>query len=322
MLALTNHLARTSLRLGGYKSRRVGTAAGRVHVLDALGRGHLPPLVLLHGLSSAGVHFLPLLRHLRGKVRRILAPDMPAHGFSDAPPELTPEAMKLGLIQAMDALVDEPAVLFGNSMGGFAAIHYAVMRPERVRALILCSPSGAAMDEAALGRFMRTFAIETHAQALGFVDRLLAERSRIRHLVAWGVRHQFGNPRVRELLSTTTTADLIRPEHLAALRMPVLLLWGRAERILPREQLDFFRSHLPAHARVEEPEGFGHSPFLDDAAAVARHILAFCAELHERETRPRALGPRPARPWSSSGLRPAEPGSAPNPEEPLLKKSA
>jgi pimeloyl-ACP methyl ester carboxylesterase len=291
LLALTDHLARTSLRLDGYRSRRVGTAAGRVHVLDARGRGHLPPVVLLHGLSSAGVHFLPLLRHLRGRVRHVIAPDMPAHGFSDTPREITPEAMKLGLIQAMDAVVSEPSVIFGNSMGGIAAIHYALMRPERVRALILCSPSGAAMDEAELRSFVRTFALETHKEALAFVDRLLAERSRIRHLVAWGVRRKFANPRVRELLSSTTTGDLIRPEHLGALRMPVLLLWGRAERILPRKQLDFFRSHLPCHARVEEPEGFGHSPFLDDAGAVARHILSFCAELHERATRPLALGP-------------------------------
>lgn len=289
MLALTNHLARTSLKLDGYKSRRVGTAAGRVHVLDARGKGHLPPLVLLHGLSSAGVHFFPMLRHLRGSVRRILLPDMPAHGFSDAPHELTPEAMRLGLVQAMDAVLDEPAVLFGNSMGGIAAIQYALLRPERVRALILCSPYGALMDEAELRAFMRTFAIETHAEALAFVDQLLAQRSRIRHLVAWGVRRQFSSRHVRTLLSSTTTADLVHPEHLRALRMPVLLLWGRAERILPRKQLDFFRAHLPGHARVEEPEGFGHSPFLDDAGAVARHILAFCAELHERSTRPRAL---------------------------------
>ena len=61
----------------------------------------------------------------------------------------------------------------------------------------------------------------------------------------------------------------------------MLLLWGRDERILPRYHLDFFRRHLPEHARFEEPEGFGHAPHLDDASALAHRILAFTADVHE-----------------------------------------
>ncbi len=69
--------------------------------------------------------------------------------------------------------------------------------------------------------------------------------------------------------------------------MPVLLLWGKDERILPRDHLEFFRRHLPEHARFEEPEGFGHAPYLDDVDAVARRILSFTSEVHE-------LGPAPS----------------------------
>jgi pimeloyl-ACP methyl ester carboxylesterase len=287
--ALTAQLARTSLQLHGYSSLRVGTSAGRVHVLDVRGGGHLPPVVLLHGLSSAAVHLLPLIRHLRGRVRRLMAPDMPAHGFSDAPPEMHPSALKDALVEAMDAVIDEPVVLFGNSLGGSAAVHYAVTRPERVRGLILCSPSGAAMDEDELRRFVETFELDSHRAALDFVDRLFAERSRMRHLFAWGVRRSFRNPDVQALLSSLSPSDLLRPEQLSALRMPVLLLWGKGERILPRWHFDFFRRHLPEHARLEEPEGFGHAPYLDDAGAVARRILAFTSEVHE-------LAPAPS--WS------------------------
>jgi pimeloyl-ACP methyl ester carboxylesterase len=281
LLALTSHLARTSLRLHGYRSHSVGTSAGQVHVLDGRGRGHLPPVVLLHGISSAAVHFLPLLYRLRGRVRRVIAPDMPAHGFSDRPSLMAPSALKDALVEALDAVIDEPAVLFGNSMGGIAAVHYALARPERVRGLILCSPSGAMMDEDELKRFVGTFALDSHDKALAFVDRLFSRRNRMRHLFAWGVRRSFGDPEVRALLDGTSPADLLTPEQLSALRMPVLLLWGRDERILPRGHLDFFRRHLPPHARLEEPEGFGHAPYLDDADAVARRILAFTADVHE-----------------------------------------
>jgi pimeloyl-ACP methyl ester carboxylesterase len=281
LLALTNQLARTSLELNGYRSRRVRTSAGKVHVLDARGHGHLPPVVLLHGISSAAVHFLPLLYRLRGRVRRLIAPDMPAHGFSDRPSVMRPEALKDAVVEALDAVIDEPSVLFGNSMGGVAAVHYALTRPERVRGLILCSPGGAAMDERELERFVGTFALDTHRAALEFVDRLFSRRSRLRHVFAWGVRRQFQNPDVRALLATTSPADLLRPEQLSALRMPVLLMWGKDERILPRPHLDYFRRHLPEHTRIEEPEGFGHAPYLDDADSVARRILAFTADVHE-----------------------------------------
>ncbi|APR85116.1 Putative hydrolase [Minicystis rosea] len=256
------------------------TSAGRVHVLEGRGRGALPPVVLLHGISSAGVHFLPLLHRLRGRVRHLVAPDMPAHGFSDPPPVMRPEAMKEALVEAMDAVVHEPSIVFGNSMGGIAAVHYALARPERVRGLILCSPSGASMDEDELRRFVRGFDLGTHGAALDFVDRLFARPNPMRHLFAWGVRRQFSDPRVRGLLSAIAPQDLLRPEQLSALRMPVMLLWGRDERILPREHYEFFRRHLPAHTFVSEPEGLGHAPYLDDVGAVARQILTFAADLH------------------------------------------
>lgn len=265
--------------LDGYRSRYVPTNAGRVHVLDARGQGPLPPVVLLHGLSSAGVHLLPLLRRLRGHVRRVVAPDLLAHGFSDSPPVMRSELMKSALVDALDDVIDEPSVVYGNSMGGLAAVHYALARPARVRALVLSSPGGAAMDEAELRRFARGFSMATHDDALRFVDRVLARKSRFRQLLAWGVRRQFRDPRVRALLSALAPADLLRPEQLAALSMPVLLVWGRDERILPRAHYEFFRRHLPGDARIEQPEGFGHAPYLDDAGAVARQILAFVAEV-------------------------------------------
>lgn len=290
MLALTNltrHVARTSLHINGWRSRRVPTSAGRVHVLDARGHGPLPPVALFHGISSSGMHLLPLLHRLRGRVRHLIAPDMPAHGFSDPPPVMRADMMKDALVEAMDAIVHEPSIVFGNSMGGIAAVHYALARPERVRGLILCSPSGASMSEDELERFVRGFDFDTHADALDFVDRLFARRNRMRHLFAWGVRRQFQNPGVRGLLRAVGPEDLLRPEDLSALRVPVLLLWGKGERILPREHYEFFKRHLPEHTRVEEPEGFGHAPYLDDVGAVAESILSFCADVHHGLAAPR-----------------------------------
>jgi pimeloyl-ACP methyl ester carboxylesterase len=95
---------------------------------------------------------------------------------------------------------------------------------------------------------------------------------------------------IRDLLESTTLDDLPAPEELGALRMPVLLLWGRSERIMPSSSLDYFRRHLPPQTLVEEPSGFGHCPHFDDPARLARRVLEFTrsAVASERHAPPRA----------------------------------
>ena len=280
MPALTDRLARTSLKLQGYRSRTLPTSVGEVHVLETEGRGPLPTLVLLHGFSSAGVHYFPLLHSLRPHVRRIVLPDLPAHGFSGTPRDgIRGETLLDGLTEALDSVLDEPAILFGNSLGGIAAIRYTLARPARVRGLILCSPTGAAMDKAEIATFAAMFRIDSHDDALDFVDRVMATRSAMRQVLAWGLRRKFQRPEMRALIDSITPSDMLDPEQLRALRPPTLLLWGRSERVLPTSHLEFFRKHLPPHARVEEPLGFGHTPYLEDPARLARAILRFAEEI-------------------------------------------
>lgn len=251
-----------------------------MHVLEADGHGRLPPLVLLHGLSSTGVHYLPLVGHVRPHVRRLVLPDLPGHGFSEEPAGgMRHDAVTAGIREALDAVLDEPAVIFGNSLGALAAIRYARARPERVRGLFLCSPGGAPMAEHELSRFLDTFRVESHASAVAFVDRVFGRRSSLRHVLAWGIRRRMHHPPVRRLLDGVTAEGMLTQEDLAGLSMPVWLSWGRRDGVLPREHLDFFRAHLPAHAVVREPDHHGHSPYLEDARGVGRAIVDFLAEV-------------------------------------------
>jgi pimeloyl-ACP methyl ester carboxylesterase len=275
--AATDHLLRAWLRLKGFASKRVATSVGVVHALDGRGRGHLPPLILLHGFSASCTSFAQLLPRLLPRLQRVLVPDFPAHGFSDEPESgVRGATLESGVFEALHALLPrEPAFLFASSMGAVPAVRYALLHPERVLGLILCSPGGAAMEEPALRTLLEVFQPPSHREALAFVDRLFARRSRLRHLIAWGVRRRFMRSAMRALLASVTSADLLTPEQLRALGMPVLLIWGRAERILPGSHLEYFRRHLPASALFEAPEGCGHSPYLDRPGAIARSILGF-----------------------------------------------
>ncbi|MFY0534829.1 alpha/beta fold hydrolase [Nannocystis pusilla] len=72
---------------------------------------------------------------------------------------------------------------------------------------------------------------------------------------------------------------MFTPDELAVLQPPTLILWGRSERLLPSASLEFFRRAVPAHVRIEEPDEFGHCPYLDRPRAVADRIAAFVDEL-------------------------------------------
>jgi pimeloyl-ACP methyl ester carboxylesterase len=261
----------------GFTTSMLATPLGRVHVLDAPGRGTLPTTVLLHGLSSVAVLFAPILASLRERTRRVVAIDYPGHGFSDEPlSTLTPSALFESTRAAIDAVLgDEQAVLVGNSLGGAVAVDYAANRARRVRALVLLSPAGAACAEDEWTALRERFAVTSRRGAVEFIERLHHRAPAYTRLFAHELPAAMQRRAVRELLATATNDAAVTPEELASLSMPILFWWGRSERLLPPSHLAWWRAHLPAHAVLEEPEGIGHCPHLDAPRRVTRRLMSF-----------------------------------------------
>lgn len=208
----------------------------------------------------------------------MLALDAPGHGFSKAP-EGT-----LDIQRFRDAIVDvldrelggkEPALLVGNSLGGAMALHYAVSRPERVAGLVLSSPGGAPVhDPEERSRFLSGFDVKTMADARAFLDRLHHAVPWYGALVAPDLIRIFKRKSVRSILDSIEPEHYFTPGAFDALTMPIHILWGKSDRIIPASCLAFFKEHLPAHTVFEEPEGIGHSPHLEDPKAFYRMIEA------------------------------------------------
>jgi pimeloyl-ACP methyl ester carboxylesterase len=279
-LPFVERAGRYALNRRGFVSRTVHTPLAALHAYEARGFGELPTITVLHGIGSGATAFGATLARIRPHVRRLVALDLPGHGFSAAPHvTLTPEALFEGLIAALDQLVGEPTVLVGNSLGGALAIRYAVEHPERVRALVLASPAGARISDDEWRALVDAFKIESAAQARQLLARLYHRVPWYMPAVAVGFRDVMQRRAIRDLLDTATLDDLPTPERLRALPMPVLLLWGRSERILPASSLAYFRRHLPPHALVEEPTGFGHCPHFDDPKRLATRVIDFARTL-------------------------------------------
>lgn len=253
------------LRARGFRSAFVQTDVGRMHALVAAGRGPLPSIVLLHGLGSAAVHLGPLLEPLRQHARSVIAIDLPGHGDSETPRDgLTPESLEQGLVAALDQLAPGDAVVFGNSLGGAAAVRYTLARRERVRALVLVSPAGASMNAEGFERFRAMVTIDSRASAMAFVDRVFVRPPWPRAMLAWGTQQKFNAPSVRSLLSNTRAEHSFSAHEIRSITAPTLLVWPKGDRVFPTGCREFFATHLRG-AKVLEPDGVGHSPYLEDA---------------------------------------------------------
>lgn len=277
LIPLLERLGRRALRKRGARVRWVDTPLGPVHTYDVPGRGSLAPMVLLHGLGASATPFGPMMSRLQPHVRRLVAPDYPGHGFSgDAAGAMTPAALFDAMTAALDALVVEPAVLVGNSLGGVVAMQYAMSRPDRVRALVLLSPGGARFTRDEWAAFVASIDMRSRADALAFLSLVYHRVPRGARLVAHEIAATTMKRRaVRELLRSVPIDGAYASEALARLEIPILLVWGKSERFLPRSHLAWFRENLPEHAVVEEPEGIGHLP----PARIAERILRFAREL-------------------------------------------
>jgi pimeloyl-ACP methyl ester carboxylesterase len=108
---------------------------GPVHYADFGGSGR--PIVLVHGLGGSHVNWLAVAPRLTA-YGHVVALDLAGHGRT---PSLGRTAHvgknRVLLGRFLDAVVREPALLMGNSMGGYLSLAEAAAEPEKVSSLVL-----------------------------------------------------------------------------------------------------------------------------------------------------------------------------------------
>jgi pimeloyl-ACP methyl ester carboxylesterase len=282
LMPVIHRMARQALVKRGARARMVEAHGHEMHLVDLPGRGSGPPVVLLHGLGSSGLTFSRIILPLARYSRRVLAADLPGAGFSPQPAQpLSLEETTRTLVALYEReLNGEPAVWFGNSLGGAMATMIASERPDLVKGLALSSPAGARVAPERFSALLQSFKISKWNEGRELLKRLYHRAPPlVPELMGFDMVKLFGRPIVHGYLNDSRTNTFIEEERLQKLRMPILLLWGKGEKLLPYEMIDYFRAHLPAHAEIEEVEGYGHVPHLEAHQHLAERIGNFVARL-------------------------------------------
>jgi len=190
------------------------------------------------------------------------------------------------LTEAAEAFLEEPQIIMGNSLGGLAAVRLAGRKPENTLALVLISPGGTPVPQSDLAILLDRFQMDSWAKALAFLHALMGGPHRRRLDLVWGIRARAARPSIQALIARISRDDLLTPEELSTLSMPVLLYWGQDDEILPRPHLEWYRTHLPEHTEVHTPAGMGHAPFMDSVGGFLEPVLEFCRRLPHADQRP------------------------------------
>ncbi len=103
--------------------------------------GDGPSLVLLHANGGDANDFDSIVDHL-ALTHTVFGIDWPGWGESHVNEEPTALGYAELLPRILEQLPGGPFMLLGNSVGGFAAIRTAAVRPDLVRSLVLVDPGG------------------------------------------------------------------------------------------------------------------------------------------------------------------------------------
>jgi pimeloyl-ACP methyl ester carboxylesterase len=218
--------------------------------------GSGPTVVLLHGTNDQAGLWWQVVRDL-GAQYRFVIPDMPGHGESDPATGPLDLGMMLAAVESLAETVspEEPFVLVGNSMGGWVALLYALEHPERVSHLVLESAGGISLDPdfepPALVPRTREEARIAFDAAIG-PDGLVPDA-----VLDDFVRRAPFSEAARML--EAGFERYILDDRIAGVRVPVTLIWGDADGVLPLSFGRRMASMIPGSVLHAIP-GCGHIP--------------------------------------------------------------
>lgn len=279
-------------------TRRVEVDGRGVNIIDS---GDMsppgPPLLFLHGLGGLWQNWL-LNFPVFMRTHRCVAIDLPGFGGSDMPAR---DMSIPGMARAVDAVcreigVEEPVVV-GNSMGGFVGAEMAVSFPTRVAKLVLVAAAGLSTEHLvrepllAGARAWAVLTARTGVRAEIAVTRPRLRRAALQVVVRYPER--LSVPLSIELVRGANAAGFIPAfdalmrhsfrDNLERIEVPVLIVWGRNDILVPVEDAEMYEHLIGENARSVIFDDTGHLPMLERPGRFNELLAGFIAGEREPE---------------------------------------
>jgi pimeloyl-ACP methyl ester carboxylesterase len=256
-----------------------------------------PPLILLHGFGASITHWRHNLAAL-SQSQSVYALDLLGFGASEK--ALTDYNINLWVAQVYDfwrSLIGRPVVLVGNSIGSLVCLAAAMAHPDMVAGIAMLSLPDTSVRSEMIPKFVQPI--------VSAIEGLFTSSLLLKPIFYWVRRPQivrpwaaiaYANPAAidDELIESLVTpagdlgaavafAAIIKamtsPKFgpkvsavLPGLEMPILLIWGQQDRMIPPSLGQQFASYNPK-VKLVELEDAGHCPQDEQPEQVNQAIL-------------------------------------------------
>jgi pimeloyl-ACP methyl ester carboxylesterase len=256
---------------------------GIVHVRSA-GPEQGRPVILVHGFSVPSYVFDQTSADLAAAGFRVIRFDLYGRGWSDRPDvDYDRTLFANQLLELMDTLKIPKADLLGLSMGGAIVGRFAAEHPDRVRSVVLVAPLTHARD---IGPMAWPGAGEWLMRAWYLPQLAASQLEDFPHperVPGWAARFKpqtrydgFGHAILSTMRKVVTQSSLPDFGKIGKSGLPVLLVWGDADRTVPYAAHADVQRAIPQAQFVPLP-GLGHLTVVEDPAATDARIAAFLA---------------------------------------------
>lgn len=260
--------------------RFVTIEGARIRVREE-GPRNAPPILLIHGytfsLESWDAWAADLARD-----HRVIRFDLAGHGLSGPVPrgDYGTAARVRQLGKLMDKLGLARTTIAGNSFGGLVAWNFAARYPRRIDRLILVdsaafSINGVTEKPVAVPPAMRAYLLDPQPAAVAWsAGTIFAHPERLTPARLDQMRAMIARngPALVAHLEQFTLPDPL--PSLARIKAPTLILWGRADKVVPVAQAEQLAAAIPG-SKLIIYDDVGHAPQEEAAAASLTDVREF-----------------------------------------------
>jgi pimeloyl-ACP methyl ester carboxylesterase len=229
------------------------------------------PFLLLHG--GAGPQSVAgFAETLAAAGTRVVVPVHPGFGGTTRPEHLhSMGGLALTYINLLDELDLTGVTVIGNSVGGWIAAEMAIHASPRISGVVLADAGGLQVDDHPGADFFSLTPDQVTELAYYQPDKFRVD---VAALPEQAKAAMAGN---RAALQDYTAAGMTDPSllgRLGSVSVPVLVVWGAADRIYPPEHGEAFVKAIPG-ARLVVIDQAGHLPQLEAPSALLAAVLDF-----------------------------------------------
>ncbi len=235
-------------------------------------------LILLHGISGNKNDFLKMASYIPQNINIIL-PDLAGHGENEKLPTIdygiSAQAKLINKFLSQKGI--DSIIIGGNSMGGHIALSFALRFPEKTKKLILINSAGISVKGnhaySGYNKKIESKAEMIEALKYGYYSPPISTDREIEMMISdFNRNREFIFNSVIPAIKNDTDYDLL--PKINELKMPVLILWGRYDRVITLDVARVFKEKLQ-NSYLVTINNSAHCPQNESPEEISIQILSF-----------------------------------------------